>query len=238
MPKVSVVIPCYNQGVFLAEAINSVQWQTYSDFEIIVVDDGSTDPETRSVIDRLDGLSLKVLRTENGGLATARNRGITASSGELVLPLDADDRIAATYIERGVEILDHTPSAGVVYSRAERFGAMTGPWGLPEFSPRRILVENMVFCSAVFRRQAWEQVGGYNPNMRHGWEDWDLWLSFVELGVGFLCIPEPLFFYRVRSSSMTSSMSYLQKFRMMSRLILNHPRLYAKVGIELLTGKG
>lgn len=237
MPKISVVIPCYNQGAFLTEAINSVLAQTYSDFEIVVVDDGSTDLETITIIDRIDNPLIKVLRTANGGLATARNRGIEVSVGDIILPLDADDLIAPTYLEKGVAVFAGGSGAGVIYSLADKFGAVNGLWRLPEYSSSLILKENMVFCSAMFSRNLWERVGGYNANMKHGWEDWDLWLSFCELGIRFIKIPEILFHYRVSEKSMTLSMGYGQKFCMMSRLVLNHPRLYAKQALAILFGR-
>lgn len=234
MPNISVVIPCYNQGVFLTEAVQSVLDQTYSDFEIVVVDDGSTDFETLSILDRIDHPLIKVLKTANGGLATARNRGIAASTGAIILPLDADDLIAPTYLEKGVKVFDGDSGAGVVYSMADKFGAVNGLWHLPEYSPRLIVKENMVFCSAMFHRKLWERVGGYNINMKHGWEDWDFWLSFCELGIRFVRIPEVLFHYRIRENSMTGSMVYGQKFRMMSQLFLNHPRLYMRQALAML----
>ncbi len=236
MPKISVVIPCYNQGIFLTEAIKSVLDQTYSDFEIVVVDDGSTDSETLSIIDRIDNPIIKVLRTSNGGLSMARNRGIAASTGAIILPLDADDLIAPTYLEKGAAVIAGDSGVGVVYSMADKFGTVSGLWHLPEFSPNLLLKENMVFCSAMFYRESWQRVGGYNPNMKHGWEDWDFWLSFCELGIRFVRIPEILFHYRVRESSMTVAMGYGQKLCMMSRLILNHPRYYARQTLAALFG--
>lgn len=228
MPKVSVVIPCYNQGAFLIEAIDSVLAQTFVDFEIVVVDDGSTDSETISILDRIDNPQIKILRTDNGGLAMARNRGILVSTGAIILPLDADDLIAPTYLEKGVSVFADDPGVGVVYSLADKFGAVSGFWQLPEFSPGLLLSENMVFCSAMFHRGSWEKVGGYNTNMKHGWEDWDFWLSLCDRGLRFVRIPEILFHYRVKASSMTASMGYCQKLHMMARLVLNHPEFYAK----------
>ena len=234
MPKVSVVIPCYNQGAFLRETLNSVLAQTYSDYEIIVIDDGSTDPATLSVLEKTDNPAVKIFKTRNGGLAMARNRGIAASTGDIILPLDADDLIAPIYLEKGVSVFTSNPDAGVVYSLADKFGAVNELWQLPEFSPVLLLKENMVFCSAMFRRELWARAGGYNTNMKFGWEDWDFWLSLCELGVGFVRIPEILFHYRVRNDSMTVTMGYAQKLSMITRLILNHPRLYIRHSLAIL----
>jgi glycosyltransferase involved in cell wall biosynthesis len=225
---ISVIIPCYNMGIFLDDAVKSVLAQTYNCFEIIIVNDGSTDPETRTILKRIDYPKTKVLHTENGGLAVARNRGIAASSGSIILPLDADDTIAPTYLEKGSKVFAEDAGVGVVYSLADRFGGASGLWDLPGFSPRRLLIENMVFCSAMFYRKDWEKVGGYNSNMKYGWEDWDYWLSICELGHRFVRIPEILFHCRFRSESMTVNMAYWHKFQMMMRLILNHPCFYTR----------
>jgi glycosyltransferase involved in cell wall biosynthesis len=228
VPKVSVVIPCYNQGRYIEDSIQSVLDQTFDDYEIIIVNDGSTDDETNKLLSIFYMPKTKIVHTANQGLVAARNAGIAAACGEYILPLDADDRIATTYLEKGVAILDGDPAIGVVYGWAEYFGSRTGRWELPDFSPVRLLVENMVYCTALFRRRDWQKVGGYDPAMRYGWEDWELWLSLSELGIGFVRIPEVLFHYRVRSDSMTSSMRFWQKFLMMGQMVLNHCGHYTR----------
>lgn len=228
MPKVSVIIPCYNQGQYVVETIQSVLAQTYDDFEIIVVNDGSSEEETVNLLATLSMPKTSVIHTGNQGLAAARNSGIAAACGEYILPLDADDTISVEYLEKGVALLEENPSIGVVYGMADYFGARTGQWELPEYSPVGLLAENMIFCSALFRRCDWKKVGGYKTAMRHGWEDWEFWLTLSEAGVGFVRIPEVLFHYRVRYASMTSSMTYWQKYLMMGVLVLNHRKLYSR----------
>jgi len=235
MAKISVVIPCYNHGGYLQDAIHSVLSQTFQNIEIIVVDDGSTDLETVSILDRIDYPCVKLLRTVNNGLSSARNTGIAASSGEYILPLDADDRIAPGYLEKGAEVLDHTPAIDVVYGRAEYFGARSGSWELGEFSSRKLLVENMVFCTSLFRRKCWQLAGGYDPAMRFGWEDWEFWLTLCEHQAVFYRLPEVVFYYRIHSSSMTSSMRLWQKALMMGHMVIKHRRLYLRT---LMSGMG
>ena len=182
MPQVSVIIPCYNHGAYLDEAVQSVLDQTFDDFEIIIVNDGSTDQDTNKILNNYNRQKTKVLQTDNQGLPSARNNGIKISKGEYILPLDADDRIGKTYLEDAVQILDTQPDIGIVYCDAEFFGDKTGKWELPDYSLQDILVLNMIFCCAMFRRIDWENVGGYNPNMVYGNEDWDFWLSLLALG--------------------------------------------------------
>lgn len=228
MAKVSVVIPCYNQGIYLEEAVDSVLCQTYRDFEIIIVNDGSTDPCTNELLANYHRPNTRVLATANQGLAEARNTGIREACGEFILPLDADDRIGADYLEKGVAVLEADPAAGIVYCLADTFGARSGPWPSPPFSLRRMLLGNLIFCSALFRREDWERVGGYNRNMAVGWEDWDFWLSIIGLGRKVVRLPETLFHYRVKQDSMAASMDAAKKTEMHLRVMRNHPDLFGE----------
>ena len=121
MAKVSVIIPCYNQGHFLDEAVDSILEQTYANIEIIVVNDGSTDEDTIRRLNNLDSEKATVVTTANQGLAAARNNGILKSNGEYILPLDADDLIAPDYLEKAVAAIAKDPDAGIVYCRAKSF---------------------------------------------------------------------------------------------------------------------
>jgi glycosyltransferase involved in cell wall biosynthesis len=240
MPKVSVVIPCYNQGIYLDEAADSVLSQTYGDFEIIIVNDGSTDDFTNQLLADYRKPRTRVLQTRNQGLARARNSGIAEARGEFILPLDADDKIGPGYLEQGVALLERQPSVGIVYCRGRLFGDRTGDIAAPQFSRMGMLVSNLIFCSALFRKSDWERVGGYNPEMIHGCEDWDFWLSLLELGLTAERLPEVFFYYRVRESSMNQAMNKDKRLEMFRRIVVNHPRLYrgwhglfAKLGFRL-----
>lgn len=225
-PLVSIIIPCYNHGCFIHDAITSVHSQTFAEYEIIVVDDGSTDELTHCVLNELVVTGIRVIRTSNQGLATARNNGISIAQGEYILPLDADDMIAPRFLELAVGVLDHDPSVGVVYGNVEFFGEAAGEWLLPDYSPVRILVDNMIVASAVFRRADWQLVGGYRQYMRHGWEDWDFWLSLVELGREIVKLPNVVFYYRIRKDSMTRTLSLTRKIWLFTQLVSYHSSLY------------
>lgn len=204
-PKVSVVIPCFNAGLTIDETVSSVLAQTYPGVEIVVVDDGSTDPAT---IDRLRNSSwakTRIIWKENGGPASARNHGIAGATGEYILPLDADDTIAPTYIEKAVRVLEARPEIGVVYCKAVRFGAESGMWALPDYSERELTIDNVIFVTSLFRRSDWAAVGGFSETLTHGVEDYDFWLKIVgRLGRGVVQLDEPLFHYRVQEVSRTT----------------------------------
>lgn len=227
-PGVSVVIACHNDGKYLDEAINSVLKQTYDDVQIVVIDDGSTEENTVRLLQEFERPKTTLIRTAHKGLATARNKGIAACQSKYVLPLDADDKIKETYLEKAVGIIDADERIGIVYCKAELFGTEFGPWELQPYRFPELLHGNTIFCSALFRRSDWEKVSGYNPNMVYGWEDYDFWLSLIELGREVRCIPESLFCYRRRPDSMLGKMTDEHVVFSYSQLFRNHPHLYAE----------
>lgn len=226
MPEVSVIIPCYNQGPFLDEAVESVLSQTFQDFEIIIVNDGSTEAGTIKLLRAYPKPKTQVIHTSNQGLSAARNNGIKAAQGKYILPLDADDRIESTYLEKAVAILNANNNIGIVYCKAILFGEMSGEWNLKSYNLPDMLLNNLIFCSGFFRRSDWAKTKGYDPKMVYGWEDYDLWLSLIELGREVYCIPEPLFFYRRTSGSMVSVMSREQYIYSHAQIFRNHQQLY------------
>lgn len=223
---ISVVVPCYNQGQFLNEAIDSVLSQTYDNIEIIVVNDGSTDSITNELLKNYRRPKTKVITTKNQGLAEARNTAITAATGEYILPLDADDKIAPTYCEKALKIISQDNRLGIVHGETRYFGERDELRSDPPFSLEAILKKNIILCSSMFRRTDWEEVGGYNSNMKYGGEDWDFWLSILELEKEVYKIPEVMFYYRIREMSMARSIDK-EKFKKLRRQIyLNHLQLY------------
>lgn len=228
MAKVTVAIPCCNHGAYLPEALDSVAAQTFDDYEIVVVDDGSTDPETLEVLNGLSQPNLRVIRTANKGVSAARNRAIAEASGAYILPLDADDVIAPNYLEKAVAVLDARPDVGIVYSDQLLFGEGEGVLILPDYDPRRLLVENLIHVSAVFRKEIWEGVGGYSEKMSRGWEDWDFWLATSGLGWTVTKLDEPSFHYRIRSDSRDKRMLFADKVAMFALMLWNRKILYLR----------
>src|ERR1039458_8216971 len=206
--KVSTVIPCFNHGQFLPEAVASVTRMGRDDVELIVVDDGSTDERTGQEMDKLVAQGIKVVRQGNKGLAAARNAGILAAQGEYIFPLDADDRLHPGWIDRGIQILDSNPQVGVIYGDADCFGIRVGRWKVGPFDRDRLLKWNYIHASALYRRSVWEQNGGYDATMPV-WmlEDWDFWLTTMEHGWEFAHLPEIFFDYRVATQSMITRTS-------------------------------
>ena len=223
---VSIIIPCFNQGEYLEECLSSVFASSYKEVEVIVVNDGSTD-DTKYLMDELEQkITFKSIHQGNQGLAASRNVGIRASQGEFILPLDSDDKIGVTYIENALKVLLAKNEIGIVYCNAELFGEQSGKWNLPYFSLEKMLTENLIFNCAVFRRSDYDKTNGYNSNMKEGWEDWDFWLSLIELNLKVHRLDEVGFYYRIRKNSMVRSLNAEKNRRLRKQIFENHIKLY------------
>ena len=204
-PRVSVLIPCYNHGEFLDEAVNSVLAQTCTDFEVVIVDDGSTEAATRDRLAEFERPKTRLVCAPHAELAAARNRALAESIGRYVCALDADDRLDPSFLEKTVAVLEREPSVAFVSAWLRAFGDETWEWKPERCDLAALLAENTVLTTALVRRDAIEAVGGYDGSMpQQGDEDWDLWLTLAERGYRGVIVPEVLFYYRRRAGSMSS----------------------------------
>lgn len=204
MSRVSIVIPCYNAGEPLNEAVQSALEQTHEDLEVVIVDDGSTDPATLMILEQAEWPRTRIIRQPNGGPSSARNTAIAAATGEFIMPLDADDKIAPTYVEKAVAAIQAHPGVGIVYCKAMKFGAEEEPWQLPAYTLRELVIDNVIFSAGLYRKADWASVGGYNEKLRHGVEDYEFWVKLVNAGHDVLQLDEYLFFYRIQARSRTT----------------------------------
>lgn len=226
-PTVSVVIPCFMQAEFLTEAIASVERQTRTDWEAIVVDDGSPDATAEvaeAAIARV-GPRIRLVRQANLGVAAARNAGIRGATGRYIVPLDADDRLRPEFLDRTIGLLERDPTVGVAYTDYELFGARSGVVLVPEFDLDGLCRGNRILNTAAYRREAWDAVGGYNPNLTLAFDDWDFWLGCVEHGFVPHRVPGVLFEYRIRSGTRNDRTS-AERQAMAAVVMANHPALF------------
>jgi glycosyltransferase involved in cell wall biosynthesis len=203
-PEVSIVIPCYNHGKYIREALLSVQKSTYiKNCEIIIVNDGSNDSFTIQVLSEIEEEGIFVINQPNQGLGKTRNNGIKVAKGKYILPLDADNKISPSFIEKALVAFNKDNSISIIYTDREFFGTKQGVEHVGKFDTKRMINMNYIDACAIFRKEAWQTIGGYDENMPiMGWEDWDFWLSAIENKLLFYYIPEPLFQYRVIEDSM------------------------------------
>jgi glycosyltransferase involved in cell wall biosynthesis len=217
MPKVSVIIPAYNAMAYLPETIANVLEQTYTDFEVVVVNDGSTD-EIEEWITQISDRRVKLVSQANLGLAGARNTGIKESQGEYLAFLDADDLWESTKLAKQVQVLDSYPSVGLVYTwvaYVDEQGNSTGRvvnnqqegdvW-------QELTSGNLVECGSVamVRRQCFEKCGVFDGNLGSFVEDWDMWLRIART-YPFKVVQEPLVYYRQVANSASRNWEAMAK---------------------------
>ncbi len=202
-PRVSVVIPCYNQATFLHDSVYSILGQTFDNYEIIVVNDGSSQPSDQKLLHEFSAPKTIVHHQNNKGRSGARNAGIELARGKYILCLDADDKYAPTFLEKAVPVLDSHADIGLVTCRGEFFGAKSGEFMLADCaSMENILYKHVILStSALFRKEDWRLAGGFDPDVPIIAEDFDFWLSIVSLGRKIYRIPEILFYYRRHEDS-------------------------------------
>ena len=237
-PRVSVLVPCFNDGQWLDEAIESVFRQTFQNFEIIIVDDGSTESDTVQKLSSYSAPRTRVYHTDNRGLPAARNYAAARAVGEMFCALDADDVLEPTWLEKSVRLLDAHPEFAFVSHWLEAFGDEEWIWRPESCDLASLLVRNTVNGAALVRRTAFEAVGGYDEQMRDGCEDWDFWLRLVERGLHGTILPEVLFFYRRRAESMSRRMLQPQAYRKpLTALVSRHAAAYRNHMVEVLLSK-
>lgn len=232
MPAISVISACFNHGRYVAEMAASVLAQTFHDYELIIVNDGSTD-NTREVLDTLQDRRIRAIHTSNRGPSLARNRAIEEARGSIILNLDADDRIAPTFLERAHAVFISRPNVGIVSSETLFFGARSGPFRLLPFSLETMLISNVIISGSLFRKEDWRRVGGYSNEFPFGLEDYDFWLSLIELDRDVYRIPDELYFYRTypRSRNCRSGRRKASRKKMAAALLTlfdRHAGLYAQ----------
>lgn len=218
-PLVSILMPIYNYGNRINQTLNSVFDQDYTNFEIILVDDGSTDEFVKFKLKQLENVDkIKVVYKENGGPSSARNEAFKHSNGQYILPLDSDDMILEGYIKSCVNILSTDKNISPVYCDTHHVGQMQGIEQRPEWSKERLVQGPFIVNCSMFHRESFEKVNGYDENL-NGWEDYDMWLRMMKIGYVGKRIPKPLFVYFHHEKDGTVSTNANK----------NHVELYQKI---------
>jgi glycosyltransferase involved in cell wall biosynthesis len=227
-PRVSVVVTCYNYGRYLDEAVQSVFDQTHRDLEILIVNDGSTD-NTRDVADALAqrDVRVRVIHQANSGQpAISRNNGIAAARGELILCLDADDKLAPAMIEECLRLLDADPALAIAYTDRADFGLIEQIVTAGEYDFAELKDHNLISYCALYRRQVWQDVGGYRTNVK-GCEDWDFWVAAGARGYRGRRLAQPLFCYRQHGTGLYQH-ALQNSDRKRAQIILNNAAAYSE----------
>jgi hypothetical protein len=226
-PAITVVVTCFNYGRYLPESVGSVLEQTLRDFELIVVDDGSTD-DSLAVAQSLAAHDprITVITQPNAGQpAIPRNLAISRARGRYILCLDADDRLGANVLERCKAELDADPRAGLAWARLQEVGGANTLHDHPDWSIERLRTRNYMPCTTMFRRAAWEAAGGYNTNVR-GYEDWDLWLGIAEAGYTGRAAHGAVWYYRLHGAGLFEASKGHDQLRK-AQIAVNRPGVFS-----------
>jgi len=229
-PIISVVIPCFNQSQYLFDSTNSILDQSFKRWECIIVNDGSTDNTD------LIGYEIckkderfKYIFKKNGGLSSARNEGIKNAIGEFILLLDADDKFHHLFMEKALSILIQEKKYGVVTCWGRRF---VGDSYDDTFKPKggnnfNFLFKNAAIGTSLIRKKCWEEIGGYDENMKKGYEDWEFYIRLTQ-NWNVYVIKEVLFYYRQSISSMRVKALKNFDIEIKEYIFKKHKKLYVE----------
>jgi glycosyltransferase involved in cell wall biosynthesis len=221
-PLVSIVIANHNYGRFVSEAIESALGQRYRPIEVVVVDDGSSD-DSREVVAHH---SVRLVAQEKQGVCRARNRGARECKGELIMFLDADDVLEPDYVERCLDALDGAGArVAYAYTQMRLFGDENWVFEAIPFHRNTLLERNYIHASALIRRAAFDEVGGFNARFALGHEDHELWVRMVHYGYTGVYVPAPLLRYR-RHGRTRDRVAKERLEEITWRLHLTYPRFY------------
>lgn len=235
---VGIIIPCFNMAKYLPETLLSIKFQTYSDFEVIVVNDGSTDGSEAVAKQFAEGderIRL-VCHDRNRGLPAARNTGIAASRAEYILPLDADDLLEPTAVEAMLAEALRRPSK-IIYSDVFLIPdvGVEGRRSIlecPDYDFQELLKRVIMFPTSMFPKQAWRESGGFK-HIGEGFEDWEFWIALGELGYEGYRIPRPLYSYRVKAEGSMRLEAVRAREKLVDRIKELHPVAYGTEVVDL-----
>lgn len=235
-PLVSIVVPCFNAALTIEETVKSLNHLDYPDYEILLIDDGSTDGNFSLLLDRLGQKyeRIRVFHKTNSGLPGARNYGARMAAGEYLAFCDADDLLQRNLIRDGVQALRAHPELSAVYPILRYWGEIKGLWGPQDIYLPTILAENQAHAGLIIHRDVFEALHGYDETFVFGWEDWDLAIRFAKAGYTGEVLPREGYIYRVHNSSMVRTTTYERRVTMYRQLWRKHEELLGTSGAFVL----
>jgi glycosyltransferase involved in cell wall biosynthesis len=236
-PAISVIIPCYNDGIYLKETIAKLKLQTFNDFEVIIIDDGSTDQYTLNVFDEINEQGITVYHKPNGRMAAARNYGIERAKADIIVALDADDYFEKTFFEKALNVLNAEKNVAVVSCYIKSFGLRKNLFKARGGTVENFLFSNQCVACTMFRKSVWLEVGKFDEQMKLGFEDWEFYIRVTEKGYLIKIIPEILFFYRQTEKSTLKNDSMPNQNEILEYMINKHEGLYKEKLVELIMNK-
>jgi glycosyltransferase involved in cell wall biosynthesis/GT2 family glycosyltransferase len=232
---ISVCIPFFNHGKYIRDALDSVYASDFLNLEVIILDDGSTDLDSLKILLEVgkEYPTLKIIRTNNQGVASARNQMVKIASGEYVAFLDADDKVSPTFYTQADRVLNQYENVGFVASWVKEFGNSQKVWVAWNTEFPYLLCHNTIGMCTVVKKSVYLAVGGMNPLLAENLEDYECWVNITKQGWLGVVIPEFHFFYRIRSDSRLSTSNREQLLYLYESISSLHPTLYSSYGLEI-----
>lgn len=228
-PLVTIITPCYNDGDYIVECVKSVQESSYKNIEHIIVDDGSDD-YTKQILSKIPYTNVQIIYQTNNGVCCARNSAIMQARGEIILPVDGDDKIGKDYIGKAVKVFGENPNVRIVASEiSQYFGLSNSQLKVKRnLNVADFLSKNMICSSSFFYRNDAIKVGGFDEDFKKGLEDWNFWVSLLELGGEIGVVPGTNVFIRVKRSSRNKSFSSETMRELVKLIWEKHKPLYSE----------
>lgn len=231
-PLITIIVPCYNMGHYLTETLNSIEKVFQPDIhEVIVVNDGSTDEKTLTLLREIK--NFKVIHKENGGLSSARNKGISESSGSYLLFLDADNLLTDGYLTGGVAVLRNRQEIDIVYGESETFGNSTGRLYTKDYNLQTLMSYNYIDACCLVRKSLFDEIGLFDESMKSGYEDWEMWLRAGLHNKKFYYLKDVVVQkYRIRGGSMLQKIDKKKRDEIFDYLEKKYPELMGLSGVS------
>lgn len=236
-PALSIIIPCYKSEATLPDTLQSVYDQDFDHWEALIINDGSPDAVEEIALSWAEKDSrFRYFKKINGGLGSARNRGLEEAQGLYVLPLDSDNKVDPHFATKAINILKEHSDIGIVHGHAQYFGEKDGLWNVPKFDKYKMLSDNYIDACAIIRKVVFDTVGKYDENMPfQGHEDWEFWIRTLYTDFGFYHLGEVCFEYRVTGNSMIRTFDDEMTEKNIEYILNKHWKLYHTHYRELLT---
>jgi glycosyltransferase involved in cell wall biosynthesis len=231
--KVSIVIPYYNAVKYIEETIDSVSNQTYDNWECIILNDGSPDDGETIILNKVkNNPKFTYYSQENTGVCVARNNAMKHAKGEYILFLDADDLLSSNFLEETIKVLDADATVSVATSVVKIFGGRKKVLQVTSYDLPTIIGDNKIVVTSLFRKTDFDAVGGFNLNMKEGYEDWDFWIGVLKRGGKVICAEKATFYYRYLQKSRNNTIDIEKEQQLRKQMWENHKEVFSQYYID------
>jgi len=229
---ISIIVPLHNQAAYIIECLESVAAQTYTNWECIIVNDGSTD-NSEDVVNQwithtAPSSNYQLISIPNSGVSMARNKGISLAKGAFIVALDGDDTLHKNYIAACVAAWKQNTEAQLVYTNIQEFGTRQRIVDCKPFNLKLLAKECPFCCGAMYSKLLWINCGGYDTNLQAGLEDWEFWINTLKNGALVVKATDTYYCYRIKEVSRNLSFNANQRLEIYNYISAKHSQFFAE----------